>query len=272
MEREGWFLLVENDAQGARTTSRILRRFAPTVVTTTADEAVDKINDWSFWLGILVDLNLHDPDELDTFPDRSGYAVAVHARSRRPEALVTLYSAYSDEETFRRAEARGIETRLKPMSLTSWAQHATQAATGIALSNAAPHAEPLARSALREAVRRCIDMHRLTPAEGRLLSVQADTFDERHVVLSRREAADTLGIELGTYKAQAAAVLKKTNASSMVELLAWLQRQARIALAERIPVERPSSSGVRELGVQIAPTPPRTAGAVGYRDGDDGER
>lgn len=234
---EGTLLLVEDHPYVARTAKRVLSRYAPVTVVRTVQAAIDKIDEWRYWAGILVDLNLHDASDSDDLRDRGGYAVAKYARRRRPAALTTVYTAYKDDELRDKLQQLGVGWLTKSDrhdSLHSWAQRSLAAASGLRLQEQTSRGERLLDEVLRDIITSAVRVYALTPTECRIVTKTVDMFNDMQRMPTTRQVAAQLDMTGGTHKSHVRNIVGKTGADDMAVLVGEMQREAAIEVARRL--------------------------------------
>jgi DNA-binding NarL/FixJ family response regulator len=147
--------------------------------------------------GALVDLGL---------PDGSGFEVIDAARRRQHDVPILVLTGGGDTASINRAQRMGVEYACKPADAEN-------------VRCFLRRCETASRRRLDDLVATVIARHRLTPAESRIVRAAVEC-------ATREALSETLGLSFNTIKTQVHAVLVRTGAASLEELVAPIRRVA----------------------------------------------
>jgi DNA-binding NarL/FixJ family response regulator len=195
---DGWFLVVDDDADVVRVLARVLGRYGPTKTASTCTTALAMLDDRL--AGLIVDMGL---------PDGEGLTVLRAALGRRP-SLPTLVLTGSDDPRYcHDAFALGAGYLRKPGTGREIEAFGRRAA-GAARSRAGRVGDTITRWALR---------HGLTPRETEIVTAAMDGADHARLA--------ALGnVTVATIKTQVHGVLRKVGTNTLQKLVSEILRDA----------------------------------------------
>jgi DNA-binding NarL/FixJ family response regulator len=147
--------------------------------------------------GAIVDLGL---------PDGSGFEVIDAARRRQRDVPIFVLTGGGDTASINRAQRMGVEYACKPADAEN-------------VRCFLRRCETASQKRLDDLVAAVIARHGLTPAESRIVRAAVEC-------ATREALSETLGLSFNTVKTQVHAVLARTGAASLEELVAPIRRVA----------------------------------------------
>jgi DNA-binding NarL/FixJ family response regulator len=192
------WLVVEDDAHVARAIERILGRYGAVARAASLARALEHIDAFTGYCGLVLDVKL---------PDGSGLDALRELRARGCEAPALVMTAHNDRDNINTAQLLGAQFLWKP-----WSNENLRTFVDRALDWRA------ARSDLRACLAELVERHALSARESEVVRLVT-------VGWPVDALAGMMDVTENTVKTTVRRLLQKTNAKSVAELARGLHRQ-----------------------------------------------
>ncbi len=199
------FLLVEDDALGARAMARILQRYGPVRTADSVAAATALLGSPGTWLGILADVGL---------PDGDGLEVVAQVRACDSAVPILVLTGAVDPARANRAQELDAEFAFKPLSALNLSRFAQRALARQRITD----------RAVVSVIARRAEEWGLTPRQVEVLALASARGGS-----TRARIAAALGVSGNTAKAHLTAILRKAGGGKLSDLVqgilceAWLE-------------------------------------------------